>query len=118
VNFPAVHLVPALVLELVVLRRHGDGRILLRLLFGLEVLGNYVLLNRVVALEAQSVVGNPAQRGNVPQGMQPSLLLQLGNGPGDLHFHRGALHCLCLPQRRGAVILNDHVGRRRNDLCE
>ena len=52
--------------------------LLLRLGFGRQIARDHVVLDGAVAIEAQGLIGDPAQRGDAPQGMQPPLLLELG----------------------------------------
>ena len=113
-----VELASAFVLELVVGRGHGQRRslVLLGLGFGREVTRDDLVLDRAVALEAQHFIGNAAQCGDAPQGVQPPLFLELGEGGLDLHVHRGALERLFLAARGGAVVLDNGVGRLRGRL--
>src|ERR1039458_1122712 len=115
VHVPSGAPVHAVVLELVVPRGDGD---LWRLLFlglhlGRQIPRDDLLVDDSIAFELGAFVPDETERRDAPQGVQTTVLLQLGKRGVNLHIHRRAAHRLRLSLRNSAVIFNNRIRRHR-----
>ena len=98
----------AVIFELVILRGTAQVQALVgRLLFRLQVAGDHIVLDRVVALERNGPVGNLAQFGDLAERPQLSLAVQAGQRGFDLDIHGHAAQFFVLVLVGGQVFLEE-----------